>query len=274
MFSDQALQLVHEARLSRSTGSLRPYLDDLVRAVISETNQLHAQLVPLAAAAREQQERAAADPDAPPTDPALAAKLVTYHLAVYRNKRCLLVYHNQRIEWLTSRVWSKAGAISLVLDQDADTGIRASIRPLLAPAEVEWLRSYTGLISMYKDTYLDVLDVTLPLSLKTAPAPNDGRIVVNAPPPQKRDEAREALGGAPLHLAGAGAPAISVYAAQTPANAIHPPNDIMISVVATRDARNVETERGTMHLHAGEHLRVRRDEVDALLLRGWLKAID
>lgn len=124
---------------------------------------------------------------------------------------------------------------------------------------------------MYRDTYLDVLDMTLPLSLKTAPAPNDGRIVVNDP--QARASAREVLNGG-VDLAGAAAPSISVYAAQTPANSIQPPSDIMVSVVATRDARNVETERGTMHLHAGEHLRVRRDEVDALLLRGWLKTID
>lgn len=277
MFSDLALQLVHEARLSRSTGALRPYLcvkansDDLVRAVISETRQLHEQLMPLAAAAREQQERAATDPNVPPTDAALAAKLVTYHLAVYRNKRCLLIYQNQRIEWLTARVWSKAGTISLVLDQDEKTSVRASIRPLLSPAELEWLRSYTGLISMYKDTYLDVLDVTLPLSLQTAATPNDGRIVVNDP--QARVMARDALNGG-AGLATATAPTISVYAAKTPANSIEPPSDIMVSVVATRDARNVETERGTMHLHAGEHLRVRRDEIDALLLRGWLKAID
>lgn len=239
--------------------------------MISETCQLHAQLVPLAAAAREHQERAATDPSTPPTDPVLAAKLVTYHLAVFRNKRCLLVYHKQRIEWLTARVWSKAGAISLVLDQDTDTGVRTSIRPLLSLAELEWLRNYTSLISMYKDTYLDVLDVTLPLSLNTAPPPYDGRIVVNMA--QRNPDGEEEDDGGTSFTA-VTAPSISVYEAQIPANSIKPPDDIMISVVATRDARNVETERGTMHLHAGEHLRVRRDEVEALLLRGWLKTLD
>ena len=55
---------------------------------------------------------------------------------------------------------------------------------------------------------------------------------------------------------------------------MRPPDDLMISVVVTRDAHSVETERGTLHLRAGERLYVRRDEVEALLLRGWLRETD
>ena len=48
----------------------------------------------------------------------------------------------------------------------------------------------------------------------------------------------------------------------------------MLSVLVTRNVSHVETERGTMHLRAGERLHVRRDEVEGLLLRGWLRETD
>ncbi|WFD20827.1 DNA replication protein psf1 [Malassezia caprae] len=247
MPNEHALQLVHEAKLSASTGALRAYSTELVRLALLETRQLHAELAPLAAAARS---RAAEGERA---DAATTARLVTQHLQAYRNKRCLLAYHRHRLDWLRSRVWDKAGAVSLVLDEDSPQDAR-SIRPLLEPAELEWLRSYAALVGLYKDAYLDVLDVTLPLATGAAAA---------APA-----RARAALGG---HF---DVRSTAAYTAPTPPNAVRPPDDVMISVVVTRDARSVETERGTLHLRAGERLYVRRDEVEALLLRGWLRETD
>lgn len=182
-------------------------------------------------------------------DAATTARLVTQHLQAYRNKRCLLAYHQQRLDWLRARLWDKAGAVALVLDEDAD-----SIRPLLEPSEIEWLRSYAALVGLYKDAYLDVLDVTLPLATGAAAA--------------EPARARAALGGHFDARSGA------VYAAPAPPNAVRPPDDLMISVMVTRDAQSVETERGTLHLRAGERLHVRRDEVEPLLLRGWLRETD
>ena len=65
-----------------------------------------------------------------------------------------------------------------------------------------------------------------------------------------------------------------MYAATTPPNALRAPDDLMITVLVTRDAPNVETERGTIQLRAGERLHVRRDEVEGLLLRGWVRQVD
>lgn len=234
--------------------------------MLLETRQIHAQLTPLAERARAQQ--ASAEPpsslisgssqgaEGGGADPALAAQLVTLHLYAHRNKRCLLVYHKQRLDWLKARVWDKAGALPLVLDEDVPDAPVASIRPLLSPSELEWLRSYTSLIAMYRDTYLDVLDMALPLS--------------TGPPSSLRDGHIAATGGA----AGVAPSSVSVYEALTPANSVRPPEDLLVTVVATRDARSVETERGTMHLRAGERLRVRRDEVEALLIRGWLRMVE
>lgn len=235
-----------------------------MRLVLLETRQLHTQLVPLADAAR-----AASGSGA---DPALAAQLVTLHLQAYRNKRCMLVYHNQRLEWLKRRVWDKAGALALVLDEDQppNAGGEAdvlSIRPLLDHTELEWLRAYSGLVGLYKDTYLDVLDVTLPLATGVGHARHDGHIQSAR---QTAASARNALGGASF----APGAAVSVYAKITPPNTLRAPDDLMITVLVTRDAQDVETERGTMQLRAGERLYVRRDEVEPLLLRGWLRQVD
>ena len=48
MPSEATLQLVQEAKLSQTTGSLRAYHTERVRHVMLETRQLHAELAPMA----------------------------------------------------------------------------------------------------------------------------------------------------------------------------------------------------------------------------------
>ena len=55
MPSEAALQLVQEAKLSQTTGSLRAYHTERVRHVMLETRQLHAELAPMAELARAEQ---------------------------------------------------------------------------------------------------------------------------------------------------------------------------------------------------------------------------
>lgn len=223
-----------------------------MRLVLLETRQLHARLAPLTERARAQQ--AAGDAGA---DPALAAQLVTHHMQAHWNKRCVLAYHRQRLDWLKARVWDKAGALALVLDQDGEPG--TSLRPLLDPSELEWVRSYAALVALYKDAFLDVVDVTLPLASGSGRPRHDGTIVLRA-----RDALASTLD----------ARNVTVYAADTPPNTVRAPDDLMVTVLVVRDAPDVETERGTMHLRAGERLHVRRDEVEPLLLRGRLRVVD
>ncbi|KAL4399445.1 GINS complex protein [Malassezia pachydermatis] len=249
MPTEQALQLVQEAKLSMATGSLRAYSTEMVRLALLETRQLHAELAPLAEAARAEQQSQGARPD-----PALAAQLITHHIEAYRNKRCLLAYHRQRLHWLRDRMWDKAGAVALVLDEEGSSGESGSLRSLLDPTELDWLRGYASLLSLYKEAYLDVLDVTLPVCTGATAA--------------SARTARNAMRG------GFDARAAAAYATPVLPNSIRPPDDLMISVVVTRNAHSVETERGTLHLRAGERLHVRRDEVEALLLRGWLRETD
>lgn len=53
-----------------------------------------------------------------------------------------------------------------------------------------------------------------------------------------------------------------------------PPDELMVTVVAMRDAREVMTEMGTLNLRRGERMRVRRNEVEGLIVRGWLEVAE
>ncbi|KDN38445.1 hypothetical protein K437DRAFT_259393 [Tilletiaria anomala UBC 951] len=53
-----------------------------------------------------------------------------------------------------------------------------------------------------------------------------------------------------------------------------PPKELMVTVVAQVDAADVMTEGGTLNLRKGEPMRVRRSEIEPLLLRGWVAILD
>lgn len=79
-------------------------------------------------------------------------------LAVRRNKRALLVYHNQRMEMLKSVFWASGGQLGSLLGQDK------AIRKNLAPAEVDFIRGYAQLVLDYKAAFSKAsLDLTSPV---------------------------------------------------------------------------------------------------------------
>ena len=53
-----------------------------------------------------------------------------------------------------------------------------------------------------------------------------------------------------------------------------PPKELMVTVVAQVDAKEVMTEGGTLNLRRGEPMRVRRSEIEPLLVRGWVAIVD
>ena len=53
-----------------------------------------------------------------------------------------------------------------------------------------------------------------------------------------------------------------------------PPKELMVTVVAQIDAKEVMTEAGTLNLRKGERMRVRRSEIEPLLLRGWMSVAE
>lgn len=232
--------------------------DEIVRLVLLETRQLYEEIATLLEAVPG---GAAYASDAAESDPKLAAQLLTLHLTAQRNKRCLLVYHQYRMDWLKSRLWNRGGSIGLILEErdalggrgasgtGADGGSKGShnastdLRSKLSPHELGWLREYSSLITAYKSEYLDILDVALPLSLSSSAARSNA------------DDADGTIPGEDCYD-------------------FKPPDELMVTVVATRDARDVMTEMGTLNLRRGERMRVRRMEVEGLIVRGWLVIAD
>lgn len=119
--------------------------------------------------------------------------------------------------------------------------ISTSLRSRISPSELSWMKSYSNLITEYKVDLLDVLDLTAPLSASSNPKTNRNQNGTG-----NENEGFD----------------------------FGPPTELMVTVLATRDAKDVQTERGGLNLRKGERMRVRREEVQALITRGWLRVVD
>ncbi|KAG8905730.1 DNA replication protein psf1 [Tulasnella sp. 403] len=158
MFGDQALALIVEAKRSTQTDTLYKYNDEVVRAVQREIRMLQTDLTTTVEAAQANA--------LTPSQPILCASTF-YHMAIRRNKRCLLAYHAHRLERLKELYWASGGALPHILTD-------AEVRSKLSPHEVDFLREYNNMISDYRNDFLDVLDVAAGI---TTP-PKDLRVVV------------------------------------------------------------------------------------------------
>jgi GINS complex subunit 1 len=135
-FCDLATQLVTESRRSTASDTLFKYNDPLVRQIIREQRQLEA----LVLSALEQ----IGDEKTP--------ALLIYQTAILRNKRCLLAYHNHRIERLKDMYWVVGGALPHLLSS-------ADIRSKLSPLEVDFLKKYNSHVMDFRSEFSDELDI-------------------------------------------------------------------------------------------------------------------
>ncbi|KAE8216271.1 hypothetical protein CF327_g586 [Tilletia walkeri] len=279
MLGDQSTKLITEAKLADATNTFRSYDDETVRLVLLETRQLQAQVDDILANYDGDVLRAE-------EDPATAVQLLTFHLTSQRNKRCLLAYHHHRTEALKSLLWDCGGAINLVLDGDVpersggggpqgdgnrqSSNSTSGVRNRLSPAELSWLRAYASLVTAYKSEYLDTLDLTSSLASGTAHYLGAAVLLT------EDDGASGGGAGGSDALPGAGALANSISAlAQAQSFNIGPPTDLFVTVVAQRDARNVLLDSGdVLNLQRGHTARLRRTDIEGLILRGWLTVIE
>ena len=139
---DLATQLMTESKRSTATDTLYKYNDHLVRTLIREQRQLEA-LVSSALDALPEDGDAAA----------LAPSFVVHQAALLRNKRCLLAYHQHRMNMLKSLYWSKGAALPPLLTNPR-------IRANLAPHEVDFLREYNTMVVDFRADFTDELDIT------------------------------------------------------------------------------------------------------------------
>lgn len=97
----------------------------------------------------------------------MAGTLLTNHLSMRRNKRCLLAYHKTRTDKLEELVWRGADVVDLSGQQFRD-GLGAGIasgaagRPAdggtssLSPQEEDYVRQYGDLLAAYKGQWTDI----------------------------------------------------------------------------------------------------------------------
>lgn len=97
----------------------------------------------------------------PSSDPATACALLVNHLAMRRNKRCLLAYHAVRTEKLEGMCWSGVDVLEGQVQAHAagpeegtagDTGSQSS----LSPEEEEFVRRYGELLAAFKGQWTDI----------------------------------------------------------------------------------------------------------------------
>jgi len=98
----------------------------------------------------------------PSASPATACALLVNHLAMRRNKRCLLAYHRVRADKIEEAVWAGRdpleGGAAGGAEASAAGGAAgaASAASSLSPEEEEFARAYAELVAAYKGRWTDV----------------------------------------------------------------------------------------------------------------------
>ena len=119
--------------------------DELIRALVLETKQLHTHLSTLLSTLELQSAYMA------PVDVSgLQSQLLMLHLVVQYNKRALLIYHNIRIDLLTTHLSRHSFSLPILFAK------QPHLRTALSPHEQDCLRRYSDLIHRTKLAYLDL----------------------------------------------------------------------------------------------------------------------
>ncbi|KAF1817357.1 GINS complex, Psf1 component [Eremomyces bilateralis CBS 781.70] len=161
MYGELGLKLVRDAKRVQNLPSLPSYQTDLVRSTVREVRDLDRDnariLEPYTSASQ------AGTPSTfnPQDDPATACALLVNHLAMRRNKRCLLAYHRVRAQKLEEACWAgvdvldrQAGGDGAGNGEEGGQGGAAAMN--LSPEEEEYVRRYSDLLAAYKGQWTDI----------------------------------------------------------------------------------------------------------------------
>lgn len=98
----------------------------------------------------------------PSEDPATACALLVDHLAMRRNKRCLLAYHRVRTERLEELCWQGKDVLEQMQaareeEMSGGSGVgQGGNQNSLSPEEEEYFRQYSDLLATFKGQWTDV----------------------------------------------------------------------------------------------------------------------
>ncbi|KAH8179831.1 GINS complex protein [Sarocladium implicatum] len=153
MYGDIGLKLVQHAKRTQNLTHLPPYQTELVRASTREVRDLDKDVSDLL-----EPFQGSFDPAA---DQATACTLLVNHLAMRRNKRCLLAYHRTRTDKLEELVWNGTDVGELSGQQIRDGNVAGGAgqdtsTSSLSPQEEDYVRQYSDLLAAYKGQWTDI----------------------------------------------------------------------------------------------------------------------
>jgi GINS complex subunit 1 len=142
---------VQHAKRAQNLAYLPSYQTELVRAVTREVRDLDRDvtriLEPFQGSFNHNE------------DQATACALLVDHLAMRRNKRCLLAYHRVRAEKLESMCWEGKDPLERQHEQqqgDQNGSNAHAHESSLSPEEEEYFRQYNDLLASFKGQWTDI----------------------------------------------------------------------------------------------------------------------
>ncbi|KAK8166744.1 hypothetical protein IWX90DRAFT_503519 [Phyllosticta citrichinensis] len=159
MYGELGNKLVQHAKRTQSLAHLPPYQTEIVRAVTREVRELNQHVNDIMSSISGSFN--------PSADPSTACALLVDHLAMRRNKRCLLAYHRVRSDKLEEMCWAGVDVLErqqLMLQQQQqqqqqsgkDLSGEMGNTSSLSPEEEEYVRQYSDLLAAYKGQWTDI----------------------------------------------------------------------------------------------------------------------
>ncbi|KAL1891268.1 DNA replication protein psf1 [Sporothrix stenoceras] len=230
MYGDLGNKLVQHAKRTQNLAHLPPYQTEIVRAVTREVRDLDKDVALLLEPFQGNFD--------PSVEQATACALLVDHLAMRRNKRCLLAYHRTRTDKLEELVWKGSDVVDLSVQQVRDASGAPSAggqsggpgaagggdglsseasnqSSSLSPQEEDYVRQYSDLLAAYKGQWTDI-DLT---------------------------------------------------------GSLEPPRDLFIDVRVLKDAGEIQTEYGSITLSRNSQFYVRQGDVERLIAQGYLQKL-
>lgn len=145
-----------QAKRAQNLTHLPPYDTELVRTTAREVRDLDRDVANIL-----EPFQGSFDPNA---NQGVAGTLLTNHLSMRRNKRCLLAYHKTRTDKLEELVWRGADVVDLPGQQIREgpgganpAGPSADgSTSSLSPQEEDYVRQYGDLLAAYKGQWTDI----------------------------------------------------------------------------------------------------------------------
>jgi len=199
-----------------------------VHAITREINFLESALDPLVTNDSENR------------SPGELCSIMIYSTSIAHNRRCLVAYHNHRLEMLRSMYWGTGCALPLTLNP-------SHIRPNLLPAEVDFLREYDELVKGFRDEFKGI-----------------------------SGDVEEIGGSFHIHLWRGiliWMKHVELASVDITSDILTPPKDLHVLVRVVKECGTVQTELGAIEFKLGERYSVRRVDIEHLIIQGYLQVV-